>query len=757
MLLRIAGVVVLLGAALGGLNSGHLRAELQTVRYDLHRLRHHFAPTSSQPSYVAYSLPANTPDRVVVDTSKVQHTLSPDFFGINYVGFWDQAQGSRASARALGQTAIRTVRFPGGAPADWYDWQDPYYKGWSSTSPQQLWTYTRSFGGRQVIFGTNVQGNVPPPPGKSYAANSPQNAAAWAAYNAQTHIPALMEVGNEEDLNLLKSQNDPNYTKYIDAFNAQAKAMHEANPKVQVLGPVGANEWYWWGLNELGTFLQQTGNRTGTGQVDGVALHFYKGNSWLDGKGVAQYWLSPTGPWAAIQQMMRAHDTRRLPVYITEWNVGGSTSNNAFVPTLGHALTIADMLGAFAVSGVAGEDYFDLHGGTSYGLLYGPGESRPLDTPTPTYYAMALWKHMGNRIVSLQQSEDPASVMSAYATTQQSGAVQVLLINKHPTARTVQLRFQRATPAGRQLQAYSLRSTDGNVDGLNANYDGVTMPSPQQRLPGPQNMGIVHGSTISYKVPGYSAVVLSLSRLSRSVQTHWAPIPTATPLPAFAVKLSGHVTATSLQGGDRQTLTLQAQANDDADGLLADFEVYDGSGTKVFQATPTITLKANQVQTFSVLYHLPQTAYGGSYTFKAGIFGPGWSPTYAWLANAGTFTVSGPSRPTITATGSVASGTTTAGGAVTATAVVKAANNSLPNALVDFEIYGAAGTKICQTTKDNVTVPQDGSVTVTGQCPIPRSQASTKATLKIGVFGPNWSPLYAWNSNAGTFTISAAS
>jgi hypothetical protein len=450
-------------------------------------------------------------DEVVVEPEITVRRLAPSFFGINYVAFWDQAQGSAASARALAQTAIRNVRFPGGAPADWYDWQDPYYKSWSSTSPLKLWHWARSFGANHLVFGTDFQAHLPNPPGRTYSANSAQNAAAWVRYVLGAGIDADMEVGNEEDLTTLHVNDDPAYDPYIRAFNAQADAMHRANPRVRVLGPVGTNEWYWWALDGLAMFLKGTGDRVGTGAVDGVSLHFYKGNNWDNARSVAQYWLSSTGPWAAIRSAIRHGDTRSLPVYITEWNLGGSQSHDAFVPTVGHALAVADMIGAFALSGVAGEDYFDLHAGQSWGLLYGKNESRRLDSPTPTYYAMALWRNMGTRVVPLRQTADPSTSLSAYATSRSDGSVQLLLINKQPTPQTIHVAVKGTTFAGRRLRVFSLQAATG-VDGLEARYDGVLMPSPQSGLPGPRDLGTVHGKTVSYVAPAYSANVLDLSR-----------------------------------------------------------------------------------------------------------------------------------------------------------------------------------------------------------------------------------------------------
>jgi hypothetical protein len=446
---------------------------------------------------------------IVVDAGTPIRRLPATFFGINYVGFWDNHQGSAASARALAHTPIKLVRFPGGDPADWYDWQDPYYKGWSRTSPSDLWQYVRVLGGT-ALFQTNYQGHLPNPPGHTYAVNSPQNAAAWVRYNRTHGIKAIMEVGNEEDITM-RSRHDRAFQRYIDLFTAQARAMHAVDRWVKVIGPAGTNEWYWWGLDALGMFLHQTGNRSGSGQVDGVSLHFYKGSSWDDSRGVAQHWLQPDGPWAFIQQTIRANDTRKLPVYVSEWNVGAAGVNNNFNDTLAHALVTADMIGAFAQSGVAGEVYFDLHSARGWGLLYGDGEGRPVDTPTPTYYATALWSAMGPYVLRPRSADDPATTLSAYATRRDDGSVQVLAINKLGKPQRLHIAFTHFDPRGHTLHVYDVRGNQGRLTDLDADYDGVLMPSPARRLPGPRVTGRITGNAVTYTMPPYSVVVLAIT------------------------------------------------------------------------------------------------------------------------------------------------------------------------------------------------------------------------------------------------------
>lgn len=617
------------------------------ARRALSKAQHAFSPSGISTSASAYSVTPfieHSHDTIVVNLQP-QRTLPSGFFGINYSAFWDPAQGSAASARALAQTPIKTVRFAGGAPADWYDWQDPYYKKWSSTSPLDLWQYAHKFGATP-LFQTNYGGNVPKPPGKSYAANSPQNAAAWVAYDKRTGIPAMMEVGNEEDGHM-QQVHDANFQPYITAFNAQARAMHRADPGVKVIGPAGTNEWQWWNRDSLGMFLQATGNRKGTSQVDGVSVHFYRGSTWYDARNVAQYWLSPNGPWAAIQQRIAANDTRKLPVYITEWNLGASNSNNAFNPTVGHALAIADMLGAFAQSGVAGEDYFVIHSATGWGLLYGVGEPRAVDSPTPTYYAMALWGHMGNRVLALQQSDDPGAVMSTYAASRADGSVQVLAINKQAAPHQLHVILNGASAAGHRLHIYTLAPAAGSVVDLDAIYDGVKMPSPQQPLPGPKDGGIVRGSSITYTVPAYGAVVLDLDGTSpgstltaRQISTLLSTAAArTTPAPPLVVTAQGRVSNAIRSAGQTETLSATVGTNYDIGLVLVDLEVYDSAGKKVFQQTQNVTLRAGTPITVAKPFVPAASAARGAYTYKIGVFGLNWTPSYTWNNSAGSFTV----------------------------------------------------------------------------------------------------------------------
>jgi len=717
-------------------------------------------PTATAMAGQPPSTPASSgSDTVVVDPNKVIRTIPETFYGVNYFAFYDKAQQSAASAKAISRTPIRAMRFPGGVVADYYDWANPTFKGKPVASPAEGWKYAREFGAKLMVLETNFKNggkaggvNIGQPIGKPYKANDPQNSAAWVTYNKQNNIPAMMEVGNEEDIKLYRKKNDPKYQAYIDGFNAQARAMHAADPNVKVIGPVGVNEYQWWGLGELSDFLHASGNKTGTGQADGVSLHFYGGVSWFNSRAVPQHWTGRI--WPAIQKMIKANDTRNLPVYITEWNIGKSDVHNQFTPTLGHALLTADMVGAFARSGVAGQYYWTIHYAYGWGFLYGEKDKRPVDSPTPTYYALALWGHMGDQVVSSQQTDDATSALSTYVTTRKDGAMQVMAINKLNTPRKVNVEIQGATPNGHKLTVYSLTGTTNSVDALDASYDGKTMPSPQQPLPGGQDGGVVHGKTLTYTVPAYSAVVLDLNGTTRDSSVHWSPVQQAPEAPKPTVDVAVTVARDAVSAGDTQTITAHISSNTDVGPAIVTMPVKDSSGRKISGKKDRITISAGQTVTVTETFTIPSGAYGGTYKVRVDVYAPAYAATYGKLKKPATFTVSGPPPPKISSTGSVSSSTVKSGDSVTFTAVVSAQNAAASDLLIDVEVWPAtSGPKLCKKFENHINIPANGSVSFAAQCTVPAGLASGKYLMKIGVFGSKWAPLYSWNNKAATLTV----
>jgi len=468
-----------------------------------------------------------------------------------------------------------------------------------------------------------------------------------------------MEVGNEEDIHMTTS-GDPTFQPYITAFNAQAQAMHAANPAVKVFGPASTNEWYWWGLGSLPMFLQQTGTISGTGQVDGVSLHYYTGSGWSDTSNVAQQWNAPGGPWAFIQSSITRYDTRPLPVAMTEWNLGDADSGTGFNQTLGHGLVVADMLGAFAQSGVAQEDYFAIHGGGQYGLLYGTGESRPVDSPTPTYYATALWGKMGRAVLPLTQAADPSTTVSAYATQKDDGSVQVMAINKTGAPQPVEIGYQGFNPQGGMLHAYTLSGATGALSDLDVSYDGVSNPSPQQPLPGPALTQAITGSAVSYTLPAYSLVVLDVApgiasdtatattapsataTTAPSATATTVPSATAPPLPSTAAVSVVNTSASPSSVAARHSVQISAglRSATTLNGATVTDTLVNAAGATVYTRSWTgQALPAGATETYTSSWRIPNTLPTGAYTFCVRVTNATGTLVYGADALAGAFTV----------------------------------------------------------------------------------------------------------------------
>ena len=74
--------------------------------------------------------------------------------------------------------------------------------------------------------------------------------------------------------------------------------------------------------------------------------------------------------------------------------------------------------------------------------------------------------------------------------------------------------------------------------------------------------------------------------------------------------------------------------------LIVDFEVYDSTGSKVYQTYHSgASLAAGAPQTFVANWPVPAGQAAGSYTLKVGVFNATWTQTYAWDDQAATFRV----------------------------------------------------------------------------------------------------------------------
>lgn len=718
------------------------------------------------PSTGAASLSGSLPPgSVTVDLSTVIRTLPPTFFGINYDTWWDNSQGSSGSWHALQQTPIKLVRYPGGVAGNWSDWAEPYFTGYgagkiSSTSPQQLWNYIQHFGATG-LFQTDASNHTDPPnppnppitaPGQavqarqSYTTSSAQNQRDWVNYDRGQGIKAIMEVGNEVELELCGSCNtyqDPRYQPYIDTFIAQARAMHQADPATQVIGPTQANEWYWWNRGMLSQFLKQVGDKNNAGPLsrpDGISLHIYNGSTWSDTMAQAQTWLSNVWPNGVLAQIT-PFDSRALPVYITEWNNGGGGVYNA---TLGHGLVSADMIGAFASTPaatgqpyVAGEVYWDMHTTTNYGML------APDDSPSPTYFAMALWGHMGSHVLTLTQRDslgnpvDAGAATSAYATRRDDGSVQIMIINKQSGTQPEQFAFNGLNMQGLpykvfQLAGFSTGAIDPNVD-RGSLYDGGQNPSPQSPLPGPLASGIVSAGTLSYSLPPYSVTVLDVGPGGGGATATPTTTPTRTPAPPSSTPTRTPVGSTATSTGT----PVPPSATPTRTGTPA-----DPTATHTHTpATPTLTPTHTPVAPTAT----------GTKTPVAPTATRTKTPLAATATATRTATPTAAGTPRFAVVATVSPGLIGGAGTASISAVITATQGQLRSGIADIEVYDAAWHRISQIAFAGQDIASGASKTYTFAWKGPHAPGDYH--VAIGVFAANWSPDYYWNARAAAITV----
>lgn len=473
---------------------------------------------------------AATTATVRVETGTVINTITHPFWGVNYVGFWDAVQGNPGSREALRNAGVQVIRFPGGEPANWFDWSKPDTPPyWTTTSTDELWAYARGVGAK-LLLQTNPTRNEISDSGER---NDPSgmHAGGWASYTRQQGIDApYWEVGNEPDLKLTRDYDWAAMQWYYDAFNAHAAALKTANPQARVFGPAGTNAWQWWGLHSLDMFLARTGNKQGSGLADGVSLHYYAAQdcaNWDTVRAAAQGWPRAM---EQITSVIATYDSRPLPVFISETNAAVGGLNCEINQTMASALANADLLGAYRATGVQAVQLFGaIHGANGWGLLYGKDDARPQDTPTPTYFILPIWTKSGNQVLKMTSPSDPETTLSSYASKKPDGSLQVVLINKTGAPLDTTVEFSGYNPSGRQVAIYELKPASGGIWDKDVVYNGVRMPKvTAAALPAPK-VETATGTGYRRTLPAYSLTLLDIRGSGGGVAP--TPPPGVTPSP----------------------------------------------------------------------------------------------------------------------------------------------------------------------------------------------------------------------------------
>ena len=439
----------------------------------------------------------------------------PAFFnGDNFCALWNPTGASPDACAAVARMGLGGLRFPGGVPCEWYDWENPTASGFTTITPDDAWRMAKG-SGAQMIFqtdvattkdGTNKKTNTP-----YHFDCSPEHQVGWlkAAKAAGIKV-AVWEIGNEPEMDApkdSKGSDEKVYDWYNAAYGKQVEALRAADPKVRVAGPASANTWFWWHQDNLGKFLTAHGNKTGDGLADIVSLHWYVEGSekWEDRRGAAQGWEKAND---FIRKDIADHDSRNLPLMISEWNWGAG-DKTLLAEQMASALGNADVIGMFRRTGVYAEQHFCLQRiKKGWGVLaLGGDDSRPVSRPSPTFFALALAAKMGQTVLAVTNPGDEKNTLSAYAAMNDKGQVQVMMINKTDSDHTVPVEIGGKNPGAGVL--WTLSGAQGGLTDETVTLNGVEDPDPT-KADLPVGKAIAAGMAVT--VPKYSLVLIEYTK-----------------------------------------------------------------------------------------------------------------------------------------------------------------------------------------------------------------------------------------------------
>jgi hypothetical protein len=402
------------------------------------------------------------------------------------VALWNPTGLNDGVVTALGQLGMRLLRYPGGVPAQWTGWTRRYSKKDEVLSHEDAYELARRTRTRLVLQ-TNVATDKP----EDALDSSGAHHARWAEHLRERGVPvAAWEIGNEPEIDApesIRSDLDKVYEWYNAKYAEHVTAIRSVDPEALVMGPASANTWFWWAKGALAMFLRAHGNKGGSGLAELLSVHWYpdahKG-SWPEKRGTAQDWEACMD---YLKGVIAEHDTRDLPLHITEWNWGAGM-DTAASQHVASALGNADVVGMFMRTGVQGHQFFTLQRiRNNWGVLAVKGEGMRENEPSPSYFALSLASKLENEVLAVSSQADERNVLSAYAARRKGGDVVVLLINKSEAPLVVDLAFARYAMLGKRVEVHELRGKNGQLEDTEVVFNGVTSPRPDEEpLPSPR-------------------------------------------------------------------------------------------------------------------------------------------------------------------------------------------------------------------------------------------------------------------------------
>lgn len=416
------------------------------------------APTSNNSAARAIAL--------TVDAAKTIRIVDERVFALN-TAVWDGVFKAPSTLSALTAMKTRALRFPGGSTSDTYDWKTnrSYAAG---TRTLNNWTWTNSFDDfAQVALKLKAQVFVT----ANYGSGTAQQAADWVKYSNVTKKYGFKywELGNEcygtweEDIHAKKWDAVTYATQAKDYFARMRKV--DKTIKVGVVVTPGEDSFPDAGRTAVKNPRTKATHKGWTPVMlaklkalgvtpDFAIYHRYEQNpkdQWNPGENDAAL-LQSAKTWAKDEADLRQQlvdylgstAAAKIELVVTE-NNSVSFNPGKQTTSLVNALFLADSTGQILQTKFNALVWWDLHnsqekGNNNSSALYGwraygdYGVLGPKNGGYPTYYVtklLASFARGGDKVV---QATSGSTLLSIYAVKRASGALTLLLINKHPTS-----------------------------------------------------------------------------------------------------------------------------------------------------------------------------------------------------------------------------------------------------------------------------------------------------------------------------------
>ena len=407
---------------------------------------------------------------VTVNADEGHGTIPSTGYGLNSA-VWDSQMNVPQVQDLLQQAGVNMLRYPGGSYGDIYNWQD-------NTAPGGYVAPGTDF---DSFMGTVKKIGAQPILIANYGSGTPQEAAGWVHYANITkgYGVKYWEIGNEVYGNGYYGngwETDDHASKspatYAQNVIQYASAMKAVDPSIKI-GAVVTLPGNWpdsvVGSGDDGDWNKIVLSAAGSA-IDFVIVHWYP--SPASPAGMLGEPAQVAGELAQLRQEIDQYagpEGPRIQIAMTEVNSGVDTT------TQPDALFGADTYMTALENGIFTVNWWDTHNGATsisvapdgatdyddWGVLssatcVGSTCEPPLNTPFPTYFAIAMLSKLGLPGDVMVGAGTDNQLVAAHAVRNADGDLSVMLVNKDPTSSyQVSLHYAGFTPAAASPIVYS--------------------------------------------------------------------------------------------------------------------------------------------------------------------------------------------------------------------------------------------------------------------------------------------------------------